>query len=52
MVRLLGYSFAGVKPKDMRLGPVPASRQLLSEAFAAQALAAAKELKIPMENAT
>ncbi|WP_260956102.1 beta-ketothiolase BktB [Pseudomonas citri] len=62
MARLVGYSFAGVDPKYMGIGPVPAIRQLLenanlvvsdidlwevNEAFAAQALAVAKELGIP-----
>ncbi|MEH6472239.1 MAG: beta-ketothiolase BktB [Halopseudomonas sp.] len=64
MARLVGYSFAGVEPKYMGIGPVPAVRQLLAdaelsvadidvwevnEAFAAQALAVAKDLEIPAE---
>jgi len=59
MARLVGYSFAGVEPKYMGIGPVPATRKLLdrlglsvsdldvcevNEAFAAQALAVAKDL--------
>lgn len=64
MARLVGYSFAGVEPKYMGIGPVPAVRKLLeeanlavsdidlwevNEAFAAQALAVAKDLEIPQE---
>lgn len=64
MARLVGYSFAGVEPKYMGIGPVPAVRQLLedadlsvsdidlwevNEAFASQALAVAKDLGIPRE---
>lgn len=64
MARLVGYSFAGVEPKYMGIGPVPAIRRLLAdadlqvadidlwevnEAFAAQALAVAKDLDIPIE---
>lgn len=64
MARLVGYSFAGVEPKYMGIGPVPAVRQLLenanlsvadidlwevNEAFAAQALAVAKDLDIPTD---
>lgn len=64
MARLLGYSFAGVEPKYMGIGPVPAIRQLLedaklsvadidlwevNEAFAAQALAVARDLGIPSD---
>jgi acetyl-CoA C-acetyltransferase len=62
--RLVGYSYAGVDPKFMGIGPVPAVRSLLhkceltlddidvfevNEAFAAQALAVARELKLPMD---
>jgi acetyl-CoA C-acetyltransferase len=62
--RLVGYSFAGVEPKYMGIGPVPAVRSLLdktgltlddidvfevNEAFAAQALAVARELKLPAD---
>ncbi len=64
MARLVGYAFAGVEPKYMGIGPVPACRKLLeqhglqvndidvweaNEAFAAQALAVAKDLGIPSE---
>jgi acetyl-CoA C-acetyltransferase len=57
--RILGYAHAGVRPKVMGIGPVPAVRALLAktglsaadfdviesnEAFAAQALAVSKEL--------
>jgi acetyl-CoA C-acetyltransferase len=64
MACLVGYSFAGVDPKYMGIGPVPAIRQLLenaglavsdidlwevNEAFAAQALAVAKDLQLPAE---
>jgi acetyl-CoA C-acetyltransferase len=60
--RLAAYSYAGVEPKYMGIGPVPAVRLLLdktgfslkdfdlfevNEAFAAQALAVARELKLP-----
>jgi acetyl-CoA C-acetyltransferase len=62
--RLTGYSYAGVDPKYMGMGPVPAVKALLektgvglddidvfevNEAFAAQALAVTRELKLPME---
>ncbi len=62
MARLVDYSFAGVEPLYMGIGPVPAVRQLLAandltvadidvwevnEAFAAQALAVARDLEIP-----
>ena len=57
--RLVGYSHAGVEPRIMGMGPVPAVRKVLdragmklgqidvielNEAFAAQALAVAREL--------
>lgn len=60
--RLEAYSYAGVDPKYMGIGPVPAVRSLLektgvtydqidlfevNEAFAAQALAVCRELKLP-----
>jgi acetyl-CoA C-acetyltransferase len=60
--RLVDYSFAGVDPKYMGMGPVPAVKALIektgvsyddidvfevNEAFAAQALAVARELKLP-----
>ncbi len=62
MARLVGYAVAGVDPKYMGMGPVPAVRKLLAktgleiddidviegnEAFAAQALAVARELEFP-----
>lgn len=64
MARLVGYGFAGVDPKYMGIGPVPAVRGLLdrigmsvddidvfevNEAFAAQALAVAKDLDLPRD---
>lgn len=64
MGRLVGYSYAGVDPKYMGIGPVPAVKSLLektglglkdidvfevNEAFAAQALAVCRELKLPMD---
>lgn len=64
MAKLVNYSFAGVEPKYMGIGPVPAVKQLLdkaglavadidvwevNEAFAAQALAVCKDLDLPME---
>ena len=60
--RLVAYSHAGVDPKYMGIGPVPAVHKLLdktglgvkdidvfevNEAFAAQALAVARELELP-----
>src|SRR5499427_4130049 len=62
MGRLVAYSYAGVDPKYMGIGPVPAVRALLkktgfglkdidvfevNEAFAAQALAVARCLELP-----
>ena len=62
MARLVGYAHAGVEPRIMGMGPVPAVRILLdrtglkideidvfevNEAFAAQALACARELGLP-----
>ena len=62
MARLVGYAHAGVEPRIMGMGPVPAVRILLdrtglkidqidvfevNEAFAAQALAVARELGLP-----
>jgi acetyl-CoA C-acetyltransferase len=62
--RLVGYSVAGVDPKYMGMGPVPAVNQVLArtglkladidtfevnEAFAAQALAVMRELALPPE---
>jgi acetyl-CoA C-acetyltransferase len=64
MGRLLGYAYAGVDPQFMGMGPVPAVHKLLAktgytlddidvfevnEAFAAQALAVCRELKLPMD---
>ena len=64
MGRLVAYGFAGVDPKYMGIGPVPAVQKLLAktglaiddidvfevnEAFAAQALAVCRELKLPMD---
>ena len=64
LARLVGYSHAGVEPKYMGIGPVPAVKRLLertgirieeidlfevNEAFAAQALAVAKDLGLPPE---
>jgi acetyl-CoA C-acetyltransferase len=60
--RLVGYAHAGVEPRVMGIGPVPAVRSVLertgiklddidvfevNEAFAAQALAVARELGLP-----
>ena len=62
MARLVGYAHAGVEPRIMGMGPVPAVRILLdrtglkideidvfevNEAFAAQALACVRELGLP-----
>ena len=62
--RLVAYSHAGVQPRIMGIGPVPAVRSVLdragrkldeidlfevNEAFAAQALAVARELGLPPE---
>ena len=64
LARIEGWAFAGVDPKVMGIGPVPATRKLneklkltvedydlveLNEAFAAQVLACDRELKIPRE---
>ncbi len=60
--KLLKYAYAGVEPKYMGIGPVPAVRNLLegtdysvkdidvwevNEAFAAQAIAVARDLDLP-----
>jgi acetyl-CoA C-acetyltransferase len=62
--RLAGYGHAGVEPRIMGMGPVPATRTVLdrtglkvdeidvfevNEAFAAQALAVTRELGLPAE---
>jgi acetyl-CoA C-acetyltransferase len=62
--RLVAYSHAGVEPRIMGMGPVPATRKVLeraglklddidlfevNEAFAAQALAVTRELGLPEE---
>jgi acetyl-CoA C-acetyltransferase len=62
--KLVGYGHAGVEPRIMGMGPVPATRNVLdrtglkldeidvfevNEAFAAQALAVAGELGLPPE---
>lgn len=64
MARIIGVAAAGVDPRVMGIGPVPATRKLLAkinmkiedfglfeinEAFAAQAVACAKELQIDQE---
>ena len=62
--RLAGYGHAGVEPRIMGMGPVPATRRVLdrtglkvdeidvlevNEAFAAQALAVVRELDLPAD---
>ena len=62
--RLVAYSYAGVDPKYMGIGPVPAVKAVLSksglglndidvfevnEAFASQALAVCRSLELPMD---
>ena len=62
MGKLIGYAHAGVEPRIMGMGPVPAVRKVLdrtglkideidvfevNEAFAAQALAVVRELGLP-----
>ncbi len=64
LVKVVGYSFAGVEPKYMGIGPVPAVKKLLAnhslsvndidvwevnEAFASQALAVVRDLELPAE---
>jgi acetyl-CoA C-acetyltransferase len=64
LARLVGYSHAGVEPKYMGIGPVPAVRKLfertglsvgdidvfeVNEAFAAQALAVTRDLELPAD---
>jgi acetyl-CoA C-acetyltransferase len=60
--RLVGYSYAGVEPKYMGIGPIPATQAVLkktgltlkdidvfevNEAFAAQAVAVCRDLDLP-----
>ena len=62
--RLVAYAHAGVDPKYMGIGPVPAVRKVLeraklsvqdmdvielNEAFAAQAIAVIRDLDLPMD---
>ena len=64
MARLVGYAHAGVEPRIMGMGPIPATQKVLdrtgikldeidffevNEAFAAQALAVVRELDMPAE---
>jgi acetyl-CoA C-acetyltransferase len=64
MGRLVAYAHAGVEPKYMGIGPVPAVRKVLdraglkltdidlfevNEAFAAQALAVVRDLGLPLD---
>ncbi len=64
LARLVAYSYAGVEPRYMGVGPVPAVRKALeraglaiadidvielNEAFAAQALAVMRDLELPPE---
>ena len=64
MARLIAYAHSGVEPRYMGIGPVPAVRTVLeragltvedldvielNEAFAAQALAVAEDLKLPAD---
>lgn len=63
-MRLVGYALAGVDPKYMGIGPVPAIKNVLkrtglsisdmdvielNEAFAAQALAVCRDLELPAD---
>jgi acetyl-CoA C-acetyltransferase len=63
MARLVGYAHAGVEPRIMGMGPVPATQKVVdrtgvkldeidvfevNEAFAAQALAVVRELDLPL----
>lgn len=62
--RLVGYAHAGVEPRYMGIGPIPAVRKVLdrtglsvkdmdvielNEAFAAQAIAVLRELDLPLD---
>ncbi|HVZ20338.1 MAG TPA: hypothetical protein VG871_04710, partial [Vicinamibacterales bacterium] len=64
LARIVGWASAGVDPRIMGIGPVPAVKKLqdrtgmklddidlveLNEAFAAQAIAVLRDLPIPME---
>ena len=64
MARLVGYALAGVEPKYMGIGPVPAIQNVLqrtgltvadmdvielNEAFAAQAIACVRDLDLPAD---
>jgi acetyl-CoA C-acetyltransferase len=64
LAKLVGYGHAGVEPRIMGMGPVPATRKVLdrtglkvdeidvfevNEAFAAQALAVVRELDLPAD---
>ena len=64
MARLVGYAHAGVEPRIMGMGPVPATQKVVdrtgvkldeidvfevNEAFAAQALAVVRELDLPLD---
>ncbi len=64
MARLVSYGYAGVDPRYMGIGPVPAVKQALeraeltvadmdvielNEAFASQSLAVVRELEMPIE---
>jgi acetyl-CoA C-acetyltransferase len=64
MARMIAYAHSGVEPRYMGIGPVPAVRTVLeragltvedldiielNEAFAAQALAVAEDLKLPAD---
>ncbi|MHB1134546.1 MAG: acetyl-CoA C-acyltransferase family protein [Chloroflexota bacterium] len=64
LARLVSYAFAGVEPRYMGIGPVPATRKALeraglsvkdmdvielNEAFAAQALAVMRDLDLPVD---
>ena len=64
MGKLVGYAHAGVEPKYMGIGPIPAIRKVLertgltikemdvielNEAFAAQALAVMRDLDLPLD---